>query len=258
MILRATEIYDGIGMALDAIRGNKFRAFMTILGVMIGVGSVICLASVIDGLDGAMEQEIDQLGSNIVMISKFGQDEDREHLTDEDRNRPPITEGEAKVLQEQATYVDGVAPRNFVFQSGGNEARYKKNKFNRPMFCGTWPDFTKVRDLDVTHGRFLSEVDVQNRLMVCVIGADVKTTLFGEADPIDKEIRVNGQKLLVIGVMESVKSSFGNDNENKMIMIPLIVNKGRCLPSANQLERGSIEPARALQMPRLPQPACRE
>ena len=221
MILNTTEILDGVGMALGAIKANKFRAFLTILGVMIGVGSVICLAAIIDGLDGAMEAEIDQLGSNIILVSKFAPGEDREDLTDEDRNRPPITINEARIIQEQSEFVDGVAPRNFVFQRGGNEARYKSNKFNRPMFCGTWPDFTRVRDLEVTQGRFITEVDDQFRLMVCVIGADVKTTLFGQEDPIDAEIRVNGKKLLVVGVLEEVKSSFGNDNENRQIIIPL-------------------------------------
>lgn len=221
MLLNLTEIRDGILMAFGAIKANKFRAFLTILGVMIGVGSVICLAAIIDGLDGAMEAEIDQLGSNIIMISKFAPDEDREALTDEDRNRPPITVNEARIIQDQAQYVDGVAPRNFVFRSGGNEARYKNNKFNRPMFCGTWPDFTKVRDIDVVQGRFLNQIDEQHRLMVCVIGSDVKSTLFGTEDPIDAEIRVNGKKFQVIGVLESVKSSFGNDSENRMILIPL-------------------------------------
>jgi putative ABC transport system permease protein len=221
MLLNVTEIRDGIGMALGAIKANKFRAFLTILGVMIGVGSVICLAAIIDGLNGAMEAEIDQLGSNIIMISKFAPEQDHEQLTDEDRNRPPITINEARIIQQQANYVDGVAPRNFVFQSGGNEARYKGNKFNRPMFCGTWPDFTKVSDLDVVQGRFLSPTDDQYRLMVCVIGSDVKNTLFGDENPIGAEIKVNSNKFEVIGVLESVKSSFGNDNENRMVFIPL-------------------------------------
>ena len=221
MLLNATEVLDGVGMALGAIKGNKFRAFLTILGVMIGVGSVIGLAAIIDGLDGAMAAEIDSLGSNIILVSKFVPGEDREKLTDEDRNRSPITINEARIIQEQATYIDGVAPRNYVFRRGGNEARYKSNKFNRPMFCGTWADFTKVRDLDVTQGRFLTEVDDQFRLMVCVIGADVKKTLFGNEDPIDAEIRVNGNKFVVVGVLEEVKSSFGNDNENRQITIPL-------------------------------------
>ncbi len=206
---------------MDSIRANKFRAFLTILGVMIGVSAVICLAAVIDGLNGAAQQEIDQLGSNIIMVSRFEPDENRENLTAEDRNRPPITVGEAKAILENCQYVDGVAPQNYYFAPGGNVAKYKNRKFSRPMFNGTWPDYITVRNKTVTAGRFISDVDEQNRLMVCVIGENVKNVLFEEEDPIGKEIRVNSDKFMVIGVHERVESSFGNEAENRMIWIPL-------------------------------------
>ncbi|HKK21823.1 MAG TPA: ABC transporter permease, partial [candidate division Zixibacteria bacterium] len=70
-MLTWVEIKDGILMALSAIRGNKLRAILTILGVMVGVSSVIGMASIIDGLDGAMNKEIDNLGSNVIWITKY-------------------------------------------------------------------------------------------------------------------------------------------------------------------------------------------
>ncbi|HEX2897628.1 MAG TPA: ABC transporter permease, partial [candidate division Zixibacteria bacterium] len=115
----------------------------------------------------------------------------------------------------------GVAPRNFYFQPGGNEARYMNRKFSNPYFLGTWPDYVQVRDKSVQTGRFFSEADLQFRLMVCVIGDDVANVLFEGENPVGKEIRVNGNKFEVRGVLERVKSNFEEDGENKYVMVPL-------------------------------------
>ena len=221
MLLTPEEIKDAIRMALGAIWANKLRAGLTILGVTVGVSSVIGLTSIIDGLDGAMNREIDQLGSNIITITKFAPEVDHEDISDEDRNRPPIGPGEADIVLANCKLVDGVSPQNYRFRPGGNEAKFGANKFNRPRYMGTWPDFTNVNNKDVVEGRFISEVDEQFRRMVCVIGQDIADVLFDDSVSIGKEIRVNGQKMEVIGVFEKVKSNFGNDDINKLVAIPL-------------------------------------
>jgi len=208
-------------MALGSLKANKFRAFLTILGVMVGVSSVIGMASVVNGLQAAAEQEVDRMGSNIITVQKFGDNVDWDNLTDEERNRPAITVGEAEAIMKYCPTVQGVAPRNYYFRPGGNEARYMNRKFNSPYFLGTWPDYVRVRDKSVEAGRFLSEIDQQYRLMVCVLGHDVADVLFEGESPVGKEIRVNGDKFEVVGVLEEVKSNFGGDSENRYVMVPL-------------------------------------
>ena len=208
-------------MALQAIKANKLRAGLTILGVMVGVSSVIGMASIVDGLDGAMNQEIDNLGSNIITITKFQPNVDYENLTDEERNRPDITEGEAHAIINNCTYVQGVSPQNYYAQPGGNVAKFKNNKFTRPRLMGTWPDFIGVNNKSLTEGRFITDTDEQFRLMICVIGSDIKDVLFGNDNAIGNEIRVNGNKFQVVGVFEKVESNFGNDDINQLIAIPL-------------------------------------
>lgn len=208
-------------MALSAIKATKLRAGLTILGVMVGVSSVIGMAAIIDGLNGAVDEEIDALGSNVIWITKFAPNVDHDDLSDEDRNRPPITEEEAHVIMNNCAYVDGVSPQNYYFRPGGNEAKYKNRKFNNPSYFGTWPDFTKVNNKSVTAGRFISQTDEQFRAMVCVLGEDVAKTLFEAESPIDKEIRVNGDKFIVIGVIEKSESNFGDDGFNRSVIIPL-------------------------------------
>jgi hypothetical protein len=170
MMISFVEIREAVRMALGSLLESKFRSFLTILGVMVGVGSVILLASIINGLNSAAEEEIDSLGTNVIHVSKFPPDVDRDDLTDEDRNRPPITVGEANAIMENCPSVSHVAPQNYYWRPGGNEAKYKGNKFSNPNLMGTWPDYTKVRDRDLAEGRFISELDQQFRSDVVVVG----------------------------------------------------------------------------------------
>jgi putative ABC transport system permease protein len=221
MILSPVEIKEAIFMALGSLRTNKFRAFLTVLGVMVGVGSVIGMASVVNGLEVAAEQEVDRMGSNIITVEKWPDNIDWDNMTDEERNRPPITATEAEAIMANCPSVQGVAPRNYYFQTGGNEARYMNRKFNNPYFLGTWPDYMQVRDKSMQSGRFFSAADLQFRLMVCVIGQDIADVLFEGESPIGKEIRVNGHKFEVRGVLEEAKSNFGESGENSYVMVPL-------------------------------------
>jgi len=221
MLLTSTELLSAIGMALDSVRANKFRSALTILGVMVGVSAVIAITSLISGLNNATEDEVDKMGSNIIMVHRFASNTDFDDLSDEERRRPHMTVGEALAIRDNCPSVDGVAPGNYYFKPGGNEAKYKNRKFNNPRFMGTWPDYVKVHDKDMSAGRFFSDIDEVHRRMVCVLGSDVAETLFPEGEAIGREIRVNGDKFEVVGVFEDVKSNFGNDFENRRICIPL-------------------------------------
>jgi len=221
MLITWVEIRDAIRMALDSLRSNIFRSIMTIVGVMVGVAAVIGMASVINGLDSAAKQEVDRRGSNIIHVSKWAPDTDFDDLTDEERNRKPITVGEAQAILKNCPSVDGVAPQNYYFKPGGNVVKYSGKQANNPRLMGTWPDYIEVRDRNVEQGRFLSDVDEQFRLNVAVIGYDVANTLFEREPAVGKEIRVNGVRFEVIGVLERQESNFGNSFENQIVIMPL-------------------------------------
>lgn len=221
MLLTSTELINAIRMALDSVRANKFRSFLTILGVMVGVAAVIAITSLVNGLNNAAENEIDSMGSNVIVVRRFAPNTDFDDLSDEERRRPDMTIGEAMAIKENCPAVDGVAPGNYYFRPGGNEAKYKNRKFNNPNLMGTWPDFAKVHDREMAQGRFINELDEQYRQMVCVIGSEIASTLFPGGGAVGSEIRVNGDKFQVVGVVEEIKSNFGNDFENRRICIPL-------------------------------------
>ncbi len=219
MLLTPTEIQDAVLMALSSLRANKLRSFLTILGVMIGVGAVICLASVVGGLDRAIDEEIDQLGSNVILVTKLPIDTNWDKLTEEQRNRPAITEGEARAIIANCPSVDGVSPQNYSPTS--DIVKYKNRKASRARVMGTWPDYVRVNNTFLRVGRFLDDTDEQFRREVCVLGNEVALALFPDEDPLDKEIRVNSEKFTVVGVMEKRESNFDNDYENRNVMLPL-------------------------------------
>ena len=221
MLMTPTEIRDAVAMALGALRSNKLRAFLTILGVMVGVASVIGLASIIGGLNGQMAREIDQLGSNVIMVTKNDVMMDHDELDESQRNRKPITVGEAEAIVTTCAAVDGVSPQNYYFQPGGNEVKYANRKLSQPQVMGTWPDFIKVNNRIVAQGRFLSETDQQYRSLVCVIDGKSSEVLFEGENPIDREIRLNGNLFRVVGVMQDIKSTFNDDQTRSTVMIPL-------------------------------------
>ena len=221
MMLSPTEIRDAILMALSSIRTNKFRSFLTILGVMVGVGSVISMASVIDGLSLAADAEIDMMGNNVIIVDRFGPNVDYDKLTEDERNRPWPTEEEAKVILEKCPTVANVAPQNHWRFPGGNMLKYKNRKFSNPTFNGTWPDLIEVRNTDMRKGRFLTQTDIQFRTSVCVIGVDIENVFFPNENSLGKMVRLNGKEFEVVGVYESAESNFGNDYWNRLISIPL-------------------------------------
>ncbi len=214
------EMKEGISLALHSLLSNKFRSSLTILGVLIGVWSVIAMSSLIKGLDNAVQGSIDELGSNILFVSKYPPEVDYDDLTDEERNRKGITIEEAMVIEQNCPSVAAVSPENHYWAPSGNVIKYKGRKANRPAVVGVLPEYTKVRVTPLTAGRFISQLDNETRAAVCVIGSDIKEALFPDQDPLGEQIRVNNNRFTVIGIFEKKESMF-DDGENNKVAIPL-------------------------------------
>jgi putative ABC transport system permease protein len=220
MGMSVVELKEGILLALGALWSNKFRSSLTILGVLIGVWSVIAMTSLIQGLDNAVQGSINELGSNVLFIDRFAPETDYDDLTDEERNRKYMTIVEAMAIKENCPAVSAVSPENHFWASGGNIIKYKNKKANRPAIVGVLPDYQKVHAVSVSSGRFITQADNNFRAMVCVLGTTVKDALFPEDDPIGKQIRINNKRFTVVGVREKQESMFDNDENNK-VAIPL-------------------------------------
>jgi len=217
------ELKEGVFLALGSIISNKFRSSLTILGVLIGVWSVIAMSSLIDGLDSAVQSSIDELGSNVLFVDRFPPGTDWDDLTEEQRNYKFMTIEEANAIKNNCPAVKAVSPENHYWGNGseGNVVKYKGRRANRPAIVGVWPEYQKVHSVSVSSGRFITKMDDATRAMICVLGSDVKEALFPLDDPIGKQIRVNNRRYTVVGVREKQEAMFDEGGENNKILIPL-------------------------------------
>jgi putative ABC transport system permease protein len=216
---RFWETREGMNLALDAVRSNKFRSLMTIIGVMVGVGAVILVNTIMDGFTAYAEASIDKIGSNVMYIAKWDEGTDFDNLTEAQRRRKDITMTEANAVAEMCPLVKAVAPFKIAFN---NIAKYGNRSIRNPDdFRGCWPEQAVVTNRDVSQGRFIDENDMRREAMVCVIGPEVSDALFDSPDEaVGKEIRVNGWKFTVVGVQVRVEDLFGI-SENDFIFIPM-------------------------------------
>jgi len=221
-MINILEIREAVSMAFAAIRAHKMRAFLTVLGVLVGVATVIAMVSIITGLNKSMAQQIESLGSDVIYVTKHEIGIQFEGPSEEERNRPVITFEDALVVQELCPSIEAVSPQNWG--PGAKTAKYKDNKVSRFQLIGVMPSYEVVNNNFVQEGRFFTESDVNYRAKVTVLGRDVVEVLFPNLDPIGKEISIAGRnfaprRFRVIGVMEERPSILG-ESQNNFLLLP--------------------------------------
>jgi putative ABC transport system permease protein len=213
------EIREALWLAMGTFRAHKLRSFLTVLGVLIGVFTILTVVSVITGLNNSMTRQIESLGSNAIYVSKYKPGIVMGHRPASERRRKGITFEDSEAIMEACPAVIASAPQNFYFSPGGNIAKFKDREIRNPTFFGTLPDYEIVKNSYVSKGRFFDEGDNRSRAMVAVIGNDVSEKLFPGEDPIGKIIQVNSDKFAVIGTMGKREAMAGSD-ENRFVAIP--------------------------------------
>jgi len=220
--MNVSEVKESILMALAAIRANKMRSFLTILGVLIGVTAVIGMVSLIQGLNKSMARQIESLGSNSIWVTRFDIGIHIGRMPEEIRNRKPITFEDAMAVAELCPSVEAVSPQNWG--PGRKVAKYKNNEVTRFELIGILPSYEEVNNNYIDEGRFITDIDVHYKTRVVVVGQDVKEKLFPHLDPIGRRISLGGsrfapKKFAVIGVMEERPSILGG-SQNNFILLP--------------------------------------
>jgi putative ABC transport system permease protein len=199
-------------MAFDTLRANKLRSSLTILGVGVGVLTVIVMVSFIQGLNKAFADQIESLGSNTIFVSKFEPSFGRPPGPDE-IHRKDLTMDDAEALRQEAPSIVGVSPVRRLLAA---TVRYHDKQTDTPILFGVTPHYEFVQSQYVAAGRFVNDVDMQDRSNVLILGVDVKQALFPYEDAVDKEVRVNGDPYRVIGVMEPLGNFFGQSRDNSI------------------------------------------
>jgi putative ABC transport system permease protein len=210
------DIKESTLMALDQLRTNKLRSSLTILGVSVGVVTVIFMVSIIQGLNKAFADQIESLGSNTIFVSKFDPSFGRPPSAEE-RQRKEITMDDADAIRREAPSVAGVSP---IHRMVSSTARYMDRQTDTPILVGVTPYYEFVHSSYVGRGRFITDAEIMDRANVCVLGVDMVHALFPFEEPLGKEIKINGNTFRVIGVMEPLGNFFGQSRDN-ILFIPI-------------------------------------
>jgi putative ABC transport system permease protein len=213
------ELGSAIGLALNTVREHKMRSFLTVLGVIIGTGTIIGVGSIIAGLDGAITNVLRSFGPNTAIVFKFPIG--FTNVTAEEVKRKPLRWEDGVAIAERCPSVDAVSPYLFpnTFGTGPqiNMARYKGNELYQPQIGGTESSYTGGGSAEMKEGRFFTDVENEHHMPVVVIGEDVPRALMSGEDPIGKWIDVNGHKFEVIGVMMRGPAPPGQDDTRLLL-----------------------------------------
>lgn len=215
--MRGIEIKESVMMAIEAVVAHKMRSLLTILGIVIGIVSVVGMVSLVQGLNSAMARQIQSLGSNVIYVTKFSPGVTIGRRSSEERRRPPITYEDAKAVKENVNTAAAVSAENYFY--GNPSVKYRNNEANYAHLAGITPDYPEVREVSLAKGRFIIDADDIHGLKVCVLGSKPAEALFGAEDPIGKKITVEGRTMKVIGVLEEQGKFLGRDRDN-IILLP--------------------------------------
>ncbi len=205
---------EAIGMGLAGIRAYKMRAFLTILGVVMGIMTVTGMSSIVAGLNSSMARQLATLGSSTIFIRPHGPGE---HVDDDEwRRRKGLTMDEVAAIAAKPA-VQAIAPLQFI---PVENVKYGPEQAREAQVLGTTPAYEEVHDSYVEKGRFISKLDVDRSAPVVVIGADIEDALFPFVDPIGKEVSLDGRRFRVIGVLQR-KGKFLFQSMDNLVLVPV-------------------------------------
>ena len=208
---------ETVRMALTTLRSNRLRSLLTMVGIVIGNASVITLVGVGRGAQGLAEEQLTNLGANVLFVVPGNNNTRRQGIT---RPKTLVLE-DADAIAEQVPSVKRVAPQinsNQVVQAGARSAT--------SSVYGVTPEFVPVRSFEVAKGRFISNQDESSARAVAVLGSDLRTKLFPTGAAIGQQVRIGNQAFKVIGVMAPKGAVFGsNQDENAYIPLSTMVSR---------------------------------
>jgi putative ABC transport system permease protein len=204
---------ETVWLALDALRAHKLRSFLTLLGVILSVTTLVFVMSVIAGLNMYVAERVANLGANVYIVDRFG------IITSQDawikaQKRPLVTIEEYERLRDSMKIASAVAAE----EDHNVQVRSGNLTMENTRMMGSTANFGQVRNLTVAQGRFITQSDEEHRSEVIFIGPDLVQKFFPNVDPIGKTIRVQTHTYEVVGVAEPLGSAFGESQDNYMVM----------------------------------------
>jgi putative ABC transport system permease protein len=211
----AIDVKEGVTIAFRAIRSNKLRSFLTVLGVIIGITTIMAMVSIIEGLNRSMKAQLASIGTDVLYIRPFAPGAFFGGLPDSLRHRPWFKVSDAAAIRAQCDAVVAVAPLNFTQV----KLRYGQTETRTAFVVGSTPDFLVTNGYAVTNGRYFTDTEVEHRSPVCVLGLDQVETLFPHGTSVGKSIYIGGRPFTVLGELER-RGKFVGQSLDDMVITP--------------------------------------
>jgi len=209
---------ENVRFALIAVRSHKLRAFLTVLGIVVGVATVIAMVSIVTGFNNNMVRNFQSFGATLVQFQKYEARFGPGHRDPSERRRKDLTYEDAVALKQSIPEMRAVSPERYLWNVEIS-VKYRDNETTTPMVAGIAPDYSVANNHYIGYGRFITESDFQHTANVAVIGEDVREILFSHEEPLNKIVNFNGEEFVVIGVLEKKGRVMGRSNDN-FFLIP--------------------------------------
>src|SRR4030095_14899660 len=237
-VLRS-DIYENLRMALSTLLANKLRSFLTVFGVVIGVITVMLIASIISGIDVSVKKEVESFGTRSIFLSKYNPGIHVGRMSREERMRKELTYDDAMALATLPAVEISVPfldiTNNFfggkLLVSGGGKTSAQV------ALQGTLPDFEKAGTQVIAEGRFFSTSEKDTKQEVCVVGSKVADDFFKVGSPVGQTIKIGPNEFRVVGRLEKREQFLiggGSDDQNNVIYVPFSVAQ-KLKPNADDI-----------------------
>ncbi len=209
---------ENVRFALKAMREQKLRSILTLLGVTVGVATVIMMVSLVVGFDRSVAEAFTQFGTHLVQFQKYESRFGGGEIPEEQRNRRDLTIADAEALKRLSKLVKAVSQERYM--RGNTIVRSGRREANGTVVFGTNPDYAEANVHFTQDGRFLTAADINHASRVCVIGPDTADALFPLLDPIGRDVSINGREYRVVGLFEH-KGGFLGGSSDTLLAIPI-------------------------------------
>ena len=209
---------ENMRFALLAVRTHKLRATLTVLGIVVGVATVIAMVSIVTGFNNNMVRNFQSFGATLVQFQKFEARFGPGHRDSSERRRKDLHYEDAVALKESIPEMRAVSPERYLWNTDVS-VKYRDNETTTPVVAGVINDYAVANNHYVGYGRFITETDFLHSSNVAVIGEDVRNILFPREDPLEKIVSFNGEDFVIVGVLEKKGNAFGGSNDN-FFLIP--------------------------------------